>query len=245
MVGQFTHHPQPKSATTSARTDPFTGVISKNSLGENLLNHVPMDVRESAINTVVSHAQALVIDSQLVQHGCVDVVDLRGVVAVQRLVAPLVAFTVGHSTLDPSTGKPVGKHEWIVITAFLALRARHTSKLGRPVDDRILKQTPLLQILDQTCRSTGHSKGQRRMIASHILMTIPVATRKTVVITTPDLDIANPSFNQPARDETLTPEIFGFFRRIDLLGIFRLWIIQPVHLQDVVRLLGNIQCSRC
>ena len=186
---------------------------------------MPVDIREPAVNTVVSDTQALVVNSQLVQHGRIDIVDLRGIASVQRLVAPLVAFPMGHSPLDSSPGKPVGEHEWIVITTFLSLRAWHASKLGRPVDDRVLEQTTLLQILDQACRSTGHSKSKGRMIAGHVLMTIPVPARKTIVITTPDLDIANASFNQPARYQALPSEIFGFFRRIDLLGIFRLWVI--------------------
>ena len=61
-----------------------------------------VDIREPAVNAVVPHGQALVVDSQQVQHGCVDVVDLRGVVTIQRLVAPLVAFSMGNASLDTS-----------------------------------------------------------------------------------------------------------------------------------------------
>ena len=119
-------------------------VITKDYLGQNLLDHMPMDICQSAINTVMPHAETLVIDPELMKHRCIDIVDLRGVVPVQRFVAPLVAFAMGHSALDPSPGKPVGKHKRIVITTFLALSAWHASKLRRPVDDRILKKAALL-----------------------------------------------------------------------------------------------------
>src|SRR5262245_14964921 len=53
--------------------------------GQQLLDHVPVYVREPAVDAVVTHRQPLVVDPQEVQDGRVDVVHLRRLLAVLRL----------------------------------------------------------------------------------------------------------------------------------------------------------------
>src|SRR5262245_21120212 len=45
--------------------------------GQQLLDHMPMHVGEAAVDAVVAHRQLLVVDAQKMQHGGVNVVDLR------------------------------------------------------------------------------------------------------------------------------------------------------------------------
>lgn len=74
---------------------------AQGSLRQDLLDHVPVHVRQPAVDAVLPHRQFLVIDAQQVQHRRVDVVDERRVVAIQRLVAPLIAQAVCDAPLIP------------------------------------------------------------------------------------------------------------------------------------------------
>ncbi len=51
-------------------------------------------IGQSTIDAVVADGKPLMIDAQQLQDRGVDVVDLRGVVAIQRFVAPLIGFAV-------------------------------------------------------------------------------------------------------------------------------------------------------
>ena len=80
-----------------------------------------MDIGQAAVDSIVPEGELGVIDAELVKERGVDVVHLGGVGAVERFVAPLIAFTVGDARLDSAPAKPVGEHIRIVIAAFSAL----------------------------------------------------------------------------------------------------------------------------
>ena len=103
-------------------------------------------IGQSTVNSVVAHGELLVVDTQLVQDRGVDVVAARRVVPVGWAEAPLVAFAVSHPAADATTGEPVGEHERVVIAALAALRARHSAKLSRPEDQRVLEHSALLEV---------------------------------------------------------------------------------------------------
>ena len=48
----------------------------RTSLGEDLLDHVSVDVREAAVGAVVTEGEFLVVEAEEVEHGRVDVVAL-------------------------------------------------------------------------------------------------------------------------------------------------------------------------
>ena len=73
-----------------------------------------MDIGQPSVDPVVTHGQATMIDPQLVQDRGVDIVNLRRVFAVQRLVTPGIAFAK-RATPDPAAAKKVGEHKRIVI----------------------------------------------------------------------------------------------------------------------------------
>ncbi len=58
---------------------------------------MPVHVRQPPVDAVVWDGEALVVDAQKMEHGGVDVVDLRGVVAVDRFVTPLITFPGGDA----------------------------------------------------------------------------------------------------------------------------------------------------
>src|SRR5438093_900900 len=103
---------------------------------KNFRQHLPVHVREPAVDAVVAKSKLGVIDAEQPQDRRMHVIDFRRVLAVERLVTPLIARTVTHATLDAAAAKPVGKDIRIVIAALAALRRGHSAKLGRPQNDR-------------------------------------------------------------------------------------------------------------
>ncbi|SVE26634.1 uncharacterized protein METZ01_LOCUS479488, partial [marine metagenome] len=67
---------------------------------------MPVHVRQPPVDAVVWDGEALVVDAQKMEHGGVDVVDLRGVGAVEGLVAPLITFSGSHSPLNAAAAEP-------------------------------------------------------------------------------------------------------------------------------------------
>ena len=80
-----------------------------------------VDVGEPAVDAVVPYGELGVVDAQQVKNRGVHVVDQGGVLAVQRLVAPLVAFPMGDAAADTTAAKPVGEDKGIVVAAFASL----------------------------------------------------------------------------------------------------------------------------
>ena len=97
-----------------------------------------MDIGEAAVDTVMADSEALVVNTQEMQHGGMDVVNLRGIFSVQGLVTPLVTFAGSDTTLDAAATEPVGEDVWIVITTLTTLGAGHASELSSPVDDGVI-----------------------------------------------------------------------------------------------------------
>ena len=141
-----------------------------------------VDVGESAIDGVVANGELFVIDAEEVKKGGVDVVDLSGAITIQGLVAPLIALAGSDSTTDAATAEPVGEDEGIVISTDSALCAGHASKFRRPEDDRILEHAALLQVLDQASGPDGHAAGERAVVALDVLVAVPVAAGKSIVV---------------------------------------------------------------
>ena len=71
-------------------------------LGKKIMNNVPMDVRQTTINTIMSDGKSLMVDAKKVQNRRVDVVDLCRIVSIKWLVAPLILLTECYTSFDAS-----------------------------------------------------------------------------------------------------------------------------------------------
>lgn len=141
-----------------------------------------MDIGQTTIDAVVTNGKFFVIDAQQVEDGGVDVVNLCRVVAIQRLVAPLVGRPVADAAFNAAAAQPVGEDERVMVASLAALGAGHAAEFRRPEDDRVIKHPSLFQVLQQRSRSNRHASRQRTVVSLDIFMAIPIATRKTVVI---------------------------------------------------------------
>ena len=123
-----------------------------------------VDIRQSAVDAVGSECQFCVIDSEQLQHGRVNVIDLCRVIAICGLLAPFVTRPVTDSPLDSTSRQPVCEDERIVVTSPAPLRAGHPTKLGGPENDGVVKQAALLQVLNQRGRAACHAACERAVV---------------------------------------------------------------------------------
>ena len=171
-----------------------THTVREYGLGQDLFDDVSMDVGEPAVDAVLAEGESFVIDAEEVENGGVNVVALRGIGPVEGFVAPLIAFAVGHSTLDSASREPVGEYVGIVIAALAALGRWHPAEFRGPQHNGVLEHPTLLEILDQGGRTYSHSVGEGTMIAHDIFVTVPIAAGETVVAARPDLHETHPAF---------------------------------------------------
>src|SRR5262245_23061523 len=73
-------------------------------LGEHLLNDCPGDVGQSEITSHVPVSQLCMIDAEAVKYGCLQVVDVNGVL--HNLEAEIIGLSDGRSRLDAPSRQP-------------------------------------------------------------------------------------------------------------------------------------------
>ena len=89
------------------------------------------------------------INAQEFQHRGMHVVRSRGMVAVQRLIAPLVALAAGDAPPDAAAAEPVGEYKRIVVAALAPLRAWHPAKLRCPEHECLFEHPSLLKVFEE------------------------------------------------------------------------------------------------
>ncbi len=199
-----------------------------------------MHVGQAAIDPVVANGEPLVIDSQQVQHGGVNVVNLGGMIAVERFVAPFVGGAVTHARLHPSAAKPVGEYVRVVIATFATLGRWHPTEFGGPQDNSIFQHSTLFEVLNQCRAAASHAFGQGAVIALYVFVRVPIASRESIVVAAPDLHEADASFQQATCDQAFLRKVDRFFVGVDLFGKRRGDVVEPVEFHDVLGLLADV-----
>lgn len=106
---------------------------------EDLLDDVPMHIRQAALDAVVVVAELFVVEAEQMQRGGVKIVAVGGVFG--GFEAEVVGGAVSSASLDATTGHPGGKGSGIVVTAFAcALRGGLATKLGGADDECAFQQ---------------------------------------------------------------------------------------------------------
>ena len=79
-----------------------------------------MNIGQTEIATLVTVGQAFVVDTQAVQDGCVQVMDMGGFLG--DVVAEIVCFAVNHSRLNTPTGHPFRVATRMVVAPIIGFR---------------------------------------------------------------------------------------------------------------------------
>ena len=89
-----------------------------------------MDVGKAHVASGEAHRQSFVIEAQQVQHGGVEVVNVR--FSFHHLVTVFVGYAIDSASFDAATGLPDRKTERVVIAAVGALSEWRPAKLASP-----------------------------------------------------------------------------------------------------------------
>jgi len=105
-------------------------------LANDVVDHVPVDIRQAEVSASVSIGQLRVVEAHQMQHRRVPIVDVAFVF--HRLIAVLVGRAIAHSALDTTTGHPRRVAFMIVVTTVAVLSVGCPSELATPDDERII-----------------------------------------------------------------------------------------------------------
>ena len=169
-----------------------------------------MNVGQTPLDAVVVKRQPLVVETEEMQHGGVEVVPAHRVDS--GAVADLIALAVGGARLEPGTGHPDGEPGVVVIAPLAhlvsgGLGEGGTAKLGGESDERIIEHAAAAQVLEQRGHGLVDTLRLAGMVTDHVLMAIPAGTRLAAKRTARvELNEANAALEQPARQDAVARE---------------------------------------
>ena len=102
-----------------------------------------MNVCQAAVDTIAAEGELGMIDAELVENRCMNVVNGRGMATIQGLVSPLITFAYRGAAFDPTAAQPVSKAVGIVVSTFASLRTWHPPEFCGPQDEGVLEQSSL------------------------------------------------------------------------------------------------------
>ena len=109
-------------------------------------------IGEAVVPSLEEVSELLVVDSELVKNGGVEIVHVDGVLG--DVVAEVVRAAVGHAGFDSAASHPEGEAARVVITAVvvagqLALAVGSSSKFSSPDHKCVVEHTSLFEVFDQ------------------------------------------------------------------------------------------------
>ena len=206
-----------------------------------MADDVAVDVGQAAVDAAGAEGELFVIDAEEVEDGGVDIVDFCGVVAVEGFVAEVVAEAVGDAAADAAAGEPVSEAERVVVAAFAALGAGHAAEFGGPEDEGVVEETALFEVFDEGGGAVGEAACERAVVAFDVFVGVPVAAGEAVVIAAPDLDEADPAFEETASGQAFAAEDVDFFGVVDVFGPFAFVVADAVHFAGGGGFFGEVE----
>ena len=114
------------------------------SSGQNLVDHLPSYVSETEVAPIEEIGEAFVVDTEEVQDGGMEVVDVDSVF--HSFVAEFVTCSVVGTSLDASSGHPHGEGVGIMVSTLTALRVGGAPEFPSPDHEGILEHSPGLEV---------------------------------------------------------------------------------------------------
>src|SRR3954452_16990024 len=191
---------------------------------QDFMNYVTVHIRKAKVAARVTVRQLLVVETQQVQEGGVQVVDVDGIL--HGTEAELVGGAVDLSALDAAAGHPDREAVRVVIASvdLPALRIQldrgRAPELATPENQRLVEEAALRQILEERADGPVALASEPAMLTLDIAVAVPRLHRAV-----PDLDKANPLLDEPPSNQRLSA-----VQRV------------PVHLPDAGRLSANVEC---
>ena len=178
-------------------------------------------------------SEALVVESEQVQDGGVEVMD--GDHVLDGFVSELIGGPVAKAFFDTGSSHPAGKPGRVVVASLRTLlERRHATKFGAPDHQCVFQQAALTQVDEQAGRRLVEDRPVHAVLTGNVLVAIPVAHAFAagLVGTIEELHESHPFFDEPAGEDAVA--CVGRPRVLDLGAAF----ICSVKAQDVFGLAG-------
>src|SRR5438128_9724889 len=112
-----------------------------------------MHGRQAMVAALELEGEARVINAEAVQHGGVEIVHVHGIE--DNVITVVIRLPEGDPSPDAAAGEPDGEAARVVIAAIFLLRKAtlaidRAPELATPDDQRVLKQPPILQVLNES-----------------------------------------------------------------------------------------------
>ncbi len=202
---------------------PYLEVLGVKS-GKYLPDDIPVNIGQAAFQAVVVLGQALVIQSQEVQDGRIEIPDGGSIDG--RPASECIGFPVTHAAPNARAHHPEGEGIGIMVSPRCALlMSGHAPKFGAPEDERVFKQTPLFEVGEQGGGGLVEDGAMAHVVGPQRFMRIPI--EETVHPAGPgstvEIDITNAPFQEAAGKQAVA----GVGRQEGVPGI------RPVERVDV------------
>src|SRR5437867_30052 len=190
-------------------------------LDEDFLHNVAVDVGQPEVAALVLERQLRVIDSEALQDGGLQIVDVNGIFG--DVIAIVISIAVDDARLYAAPRQPHGEAARMVVASVIgfgqpALTINSSSKLAAPHDQGVFQHAAFFQVLDQSrCRLVrGLALFGQAFGKAGVMVPVPVE----------ELNKAHAPLRQPSGQETIRRESAGLFRVFpvqleNLLGFLR------------------------
>lgn len=113
-------------------------------LRDQFLPHVAVDICKSQVAAAPAVGEFLVIDAELAEGGCPEVVD--GGDILERLVAELVGRAVGGAALHAAAGHPQAESERVVVAPVGSLGKWRATEFASEDHQRLVEHAALFEV---------------------------------------------------------------------------------------------------
>ena len=194
--------------------------------GEDFLYHSSMNIGEAKLPSLIAEGKTLMIDSQQVKDGGVEVENMNGITS--NGMSEFVGSSVHVTCPATSASHPHAVSVLVMIATSLGLPGavthcslchRCSSEFGAPYDEGFVQKTFFPQIPDESRDGFVDLPGLAGKAIEHTSVMVPTLIEK--------LDKANPALHQSSREEAIIRK--GGFARL-----------RAIHLVYLLRLAGNI-----
>src|SRR5262249_9347368 len=140
------------------------------------------NVGQAEVPAGVPVGKLLMIQAELIQDGCVKIVDTGPVL--DCLESKIVGCAIGDTAADSTAGHPHGEAVWIVIAARAGFGHRSAAELSAPDYQCLIEQSAPLEIANQRRSGLVHIGAALAQLLVDIGMVVP-----DLSVAVKDLDI--------------------------------------------------------
>ena len=116
--------------------------------GEDIVDDFSVNVGQAKVSTRVSVGELQVIESEQVEHGGVEVVEVNFIL--DRIVPVFVCGAMADARLDATSGQEHRQCVRVVVTSILSLSDGCPAEFSAPEHESILEKSSLFEVTDQS-----------------------------------------------------------------------------------------------